>query len=69
MDAECVDGAVGDEDGGVDSYCFASGRFVGGFYGCGGGDEACETKRDTGCYCDLAEEVEPFLLLAIGYVI
>lgn len=41
VDAEGVDDAVRDEDGGVDADCLASCGGIGGFDRGGGGDESC----------------------------
>jgi hypothetical protein len=62
VDAEGVDHAVGDEDGGVDADYLSWGGDVGGVEdGCRGADEVCEAEGDARCYCYLAEEVEPVL--------
>jgi hypothetical protein len=62
VDAEGVDHAVGDEDGGVDADYLSWGGDVRGIEdGCRGADEICEAEGDARCYCDLAEEVEPVL--------
>ena len=59
MHAEGVDHTVRNKDSGIDSDRLTRSGDVGSVQrGCGR-DEAGETKRDTGCDGNLAEQIEP----------
>jgi hypothetical protein len=66
MHTECIDDAVRDENGCVDADSFGGCGFVGGFHGCGGGNQTCETEGYTSCDGDLAEEIEPIEFVRDG---